>query len=482
MALKKSRKSLNFDFFKMNKAAIISSKGLVNLAKRTGIDGLALIIVLSGIIYTNLFYKFWNAKGRIIAHDVILYYEYLPAAFIYKDLSLSFTSENPEFFKDKIWKITTGNGKAVSKMTMGLAVLYSPFFLAGHAISSFTGYPADGYSVPYRVALVISSIIYAGLGFIFLIKLLRKYFGRSAIAITILVIGLGTNLYYYTTLEPTMSHSYNFFLFAVFIYLVDVWTEKQSWLSTIFLGLTGGLIILVRPTNGIIFLILPLWKVDSYAALKERTGLFLTNFLKLGTLALLVVLVFLPQLFYWKYNTGHYFFYSYRDEGFFFTDPAFFKGLFSYRKGWLLYTPLMTFSLLGIIILYLKKRKFFWPVLTFTIINLYIIWSWWCWWYGGGFGQRALIESYAVLSIPFAAFCEFIFDRKLLAKILFFTLVAGFISLNIFQTRQYYKGVIHWDAMSKYTYWDSFFRLKMAPNMYNHIDPPDYKAAKEGNR
>jgi hypothetical protein len=116
------------------------------------------------------------------------------------------------------------------------------------------------------------------------------------------------------------------------------------------------------------------------------------------------------------------------------------------------------------------------------MINLYIIWSWWCWWYGGGFGQRALIESYAVLAIPFASFSTFVINRKWPLRIVFLILTAALISLNIFQTRQYYRGVIHWDAMSKYTYWDSFFRTKIAPNMYNHLDHPDYKAAKAGDR
>ena len=99
------------------------------IMKYTGLDGLALAIVLTGMIWTNCYYKFWRDNHRIIVQDVILYYQYLPAAFIHHDLSLSFTEKDPAFFQDKIWKINTSTGRAVSKMTMGLAVLYSPFFL-----------------------------------------------------------------------------------------------------------------------------------------------------------------------------------------------------------------------------------------------------------------------------------------------------------------------------------------------------------------
>jgi hypothetical protein len=456
---------------------------LNKLFLKTGLDYLALTIVLTGMIWTNLYYKFWKDPHRIIVHDVILYYEYLPAAIIYKDLSMSFTQNDPAFFQDKIWKTMTSTGKSVSRMTMGLAVLYSPFFLAAHGLAQPLGYPADGYSYPYRIALIISSVVYAILGFVFLIKLLRKYFARSTIAITILALGLGTNLYFYTTIEPTMSHAYSFFLFAVFIYLVDAWYSKPSWLNSFLLGLVGGLIILVRIPNGIIFVIFPLWQVDSFSAFIIRLKLLIHKSLKSVLIILTVCLVFVPQILYWKYVTGEYFYNSYGDQGvFFFNDPAFIKGLFSYRKGWLIYTPVMAFSLLGIVVLYFRHRKFFWPVAVFTLLNLYIVWSWWCWWYGGGFGQRALIESYALLSIPFAAFTKFILERKLILRIVFLFLVTCFISLNIFETRQYYIGVIHWDAMSKSTYWDSFFRLKIAPNFYNHIENPDYDAALKGDR
>jgi hypothetical protein len=450
---------------------------------KIGLDGLALIIVMAGIIWTNLHYKFWNDEHRIIVYDVIQYYEYLPAAVIYKDLSLSFKDKEFRFFKDKIWAEQTKTGRYVSRMTMGLAVLYSPFFLAAHAMAGPSGYPEDGYSYPYRLALVISSIVYAGIGFIFLVKLLRKYFARSAAAITILAIGLGTNLYFYTTNEPTMSHAYSFCLFAVFIFLVDAWTGRPSWGNSIAIGLIGGLIILVRPPNGIIFLLLPLWHVDSFQALMDRFKLFIRKIPQTAAIAIFTCLVFLPQIFYWKYATGEYFYNGYGNQGvFYFNHPVFFKGLFSYRKGWLIYTPIMAFSLIGIVVLYFRHRKFFWPVAVFTVINLYIVWSWWCWWYGGGFGQRALIESYALLSVPFAACSQLILKSKIIFRLIYLTIITALISLNIFQSYQYYVGIIHWDAMSKKAYWDSYIRFEKSILHERHLDPPDYDAALKGKR
>jgi hypothetical protein len=334
-------------------------------------------------------------------------------------------------------------------MTMGVALFYSPFFFSAHALAGPLGFPADGYSKPYRVALVISSVVFALSGLLILIRLLRKFFSRGVAAVTILAIGLGTNLYFYSTIDPAMSHAYNFFLFAAFIFLTDKWIHQPSWPTTMLLGLAGGLIILVRPTNGIIFILVPLWFVGSVSDFKNRFNLLIKNSSRVVAIALIVLLVFLPQLLYWKYSTGSYFHYSYGDERFFFNDPEFFKGLFSYRKGWLVYTPIMAFALAGMILLHQRQRKLFWPVAVFTLLNLYIIWSWWCWWYGGGFGQRALIESYALLSIPFAAFTQFLMSKRSAIRAVFLGLVFFLVLLNIFQTFQYTEGIIHWDGMTK---------------------------------
>jgi len=447
-----------------------------------GWDKFALLIILTGLIWTNLYYKFWKNPRQVIVHDVILYYEYLPAAIIHKDLSMSFVAEDREFYKDKIWTQKTRTGRSVSKMTMGLAVLNAPFFLMAHGLAGPLGYPPDGFSDPYRFVLILSSVVYAMLGFWLLLKLLRKYFARNAIAVSLLAIGLGTNLYFYTTIGAPMSHAYSFFLFAAFIYAVDCWVSRPSWGNSILVGLIGGLIILVRPSNGIIFILFPLWQVDSISTLISRLKLVLHKLPKIILIALVACLVFVPQIIYWKYVTGDYFYYSYGDERFFFNDPAFLQGLLSYRKGWLIYTPVMTFALIGIIVLYFRHRKFFWPVAVFIFLNLYVVWSWWCWWYGGGFGQRALIESYAILSIPLTAFVKFIFEKKLVSRISILVIIACLVSLNIFQTRQYYIGVIHWDAMNKETYWDSYFRTKVRPGFYDMVENPDYEAAMKGDR
>ena len=94
--------------------------------------------------------------------------------------------------------------------------------------------------------------------------------------------------------------------------------------------------------------------------------------------------------------------------------------------------------------------------------------------------MRALIESYAILAFPLAAFLTFIGKQKMAIKGLLSTLVVVFAFYNLFATGQYYYGAIHWDSMTKEAYWDSFGRLKPSPRFYELIKAPDYEAARKG--
>ena len=63
-----------------------------------------------------------------------------------------------------------------------------------------------------------------------------------------------------------------------------------------------------------------------------------------------MILPLIPQMVYWKLHTGNLLFYTYGEEKFFWNDPKVLEGLFSFRKGWLVYSPLMLLSLTGIFV------------------------------------------------------------------------------------------------------------------------------------
>ncbi len=439
-------------------------------------------IILFIIIYNMFNIHYWTTKDRVINFDIISYYAYLPATFIYKDISLKFIDDKPGEYRGKFWPNTTDEGNYVIKTSMGLSFLYSPFFFLGHIAAKVLDFEANGFTVPYKFFLVMGTLVYFAIGLCFLRKVLERFFNQKVVIFSLISIVLGTNLYYYVAIDSTMPHAYNFTLFSIFIFLTIVWHQTPNVKNSILIGILLGLISLIRPTNIIIILVFLLWNVKSGNDLKERLNLLLQR----PALPILIVLgtfmVWIPQLIYWKAQTGHFLYFSYQGERFFFSEPYFWKGLFSYRSGWLFYTPIMLFAIAGIFVSFKHFRKISVPITIFSILNIYIIVSWWCWWYGGSFGNRAFIDSYAILAIPLAVFLSWIFNQKKIFKLIVNTVLILLILLNLFQTWQYYGGDIHHDSMTKKAYWKIFLRPYPNDDYKEYIVHPDYEKAKLGQR
>jgi len=230
------------------------------------------VLLLSAFVINK---KYWKEKNRVIVSDVINYYAYLPATFIYKDLGVKKkeTIESGHF-----WTKRMPNGNNIIKMSMGMAFVYSPFFFTGHAAAHLTGAETLGYSAPYKIALIIGALIYFLIGLIFLRKILLKYFTDTISAITILAVALGTNLAFYVGVESTMTHIYNFAFFNIFIWHSILWHEKPTFKRLIGLGALAGLITLIRPSNIVILLFFFLFNVYTFQLLKEKVVLCSRNF------------------------------------------------------------------------------------------------------------------------------------------------------------------------------------------------------------
>jgi len=446
-------------------------------------NSVLLLVVIGVLLFSiHLHLKLWNKPHRIITSDVLSYYAYIPATFIYKDLSFSFTGGDFEKYKFKFWLFKTKDNKIAIMTTMGLSILWLPFFLIAHILAPILGFEADGYSPPYKFALLISSLFYLLIGLLFLKKVLDKYFKPVITSITIILIVLGTNLLYYTTIEATVSHSYSFSLICIFIYVTISWHRKPHVANSVVVGLLAGLITLIRPSNILVLIIFILWKISSFKELRERVLLFIRLYYLVLIMMISFLIVWIPQFIYWKYISGSFLFNTYgaNDAGFFFGNPQVFHTLFSYRKGWLVYTPLMIFALIGIFMVnkYIPRARL--SIVVFVLLNIYIISSWWCWWYGGSFGQRPFVDHYGIYALGIAAFIKWTIQKQHLIKFISFAIIVMFVFLNLFQTVQYFNGAIHYMAMTKESYWLTFLKLKPTKQYYNQLVWPDYESAKIG--
>ncbi len=421
--------------------------------------------------------KQWNKKDKVIAWDVVSYYAYLPATFIFHDIKL----ENSETFEHGIfWPESLPDGSKVIKTSMGLSILYSPFFLISHEIAKIFGFEAYGYSSVYKIGLLVSSVFYFIIGLFVLRRILKEYFSEPIVALTIITVALGTNLLNYATYDACMSHLYNFTLINIFLWYTIQWYKSFHLKGLIILGALAGLIALVRPSNIIVLVFFFLYGVYSKEALLQRVKLIFRKLHWFIFMGIAFTIIWIPQFLYWRALTGHFMVNSYPDEQFFLGTPHFIEGLFSYRKGWLIYTPVMAFALVGIIFLFRKMKEFSLAILVFITLAAYVIVSWWCWWYGGSFGMRSFVDYYGILAIPLALLFSVLYEFKKKTKTIVFFIVLLAILQNNFFLEKYRKGSLHYDSMSRAAFWNSFWHLRPQDGYWELLEVPDYSKALEG--
>jgi len=440
-----------------------------------------LFFTISFVLLFNINESYWR-KSKVIDWDVTSYYGYLPALFIHNDLALSFTEKNDYYeMEHQFWPEIAPNGGKVIKTTMGMAFLYSPFFVIAHLEAKIYGLAQDGFSYPYHKWIHFAGVFYFLVGIIFLRKVLLNYFSELATGISLFIIVCCTNALYYASVQTAMPHIIDFCLLSIFLFLSIKWLDFPTSRKTILLGLISGIMILIRPTNILFFLFPLLLNIVTLKEFKSRFFLFLKEWKKIIMIALIAFIILIPQFLYWYFITGDFIFNSYIGESFYWTNPHILEGLFSYRKGWLLYSPVMSISIVGFIILFRNKRELFWSIFPFFIINIYVLFCWWSWWYGGGFGMRSLIDCYPLLAIPLAAFVSSVIKKKKASLILLFvSFITLTLVLNTTQIKQYRTAVIHWDGMTKKSYWASFGGRHYDSTYWELIKLPDYEKAKQG--
>ena len=131
------------------------------------------LIIVIIILIRSLDLGYWKNPNRIISWDVISYYAYLPATFIYHDPKLEFL-KNPNIDSSKkFWPVSSPTGKPVIMTTMGMSILYAPFFFLAKGYSFLTNNMSDGFSESYRFFLILSCIFYLAIGLVYLRKLLK---------------------------------------------------------------------------------------------------------------------------------------------------------------------------------------------------------------------------------------------------------------------------------------------------------------------
>ncbi|MGB1003774.1 MAG: hypothetical protein ACPGVC_06070 [Salibacteraceae bacterium] len=407
------------------------------------------IVLLVFLVVDN----YLERREVVIKADGKGYYDYLPATFIYQDLNFNYTDTLvTEYYDHKSYGsgyLKTIKNHQVNKYFPGAAILWVPFFEAGHLYALNSEYTSDGYSLPYQMAIYAAALFYLWLGLVFLRLILRlKKVPWWFIFCIQLAFALGTPILNYVHFDASFVHVYSFTLINMFVYFVFKYVAKPQKRFLLLAGLVLGLIFLVRPVN-LMAILLVVFAFDSFNDLKIWCKNLLANHWKLLLGAILVfgmVISVLPIM--WKLQTGDFFIWGYQGETFNFLSPTVFNFLFSSRKGLFIHTPLLGL-IFGLSFFFLAKNNKFFQLASFigvSYIIVYVLSSWWSWYYGTSFGSRPSIDYYIIFALMLASILPLI-QSKIMKYLMAATMVI-MIPINVIQAFQYQHYIMDWDEMT----------------------------------
>jgi hypothetical protein len=342
------------------------------------------------------------------------------------------------------------NGKTVNQYPPGLGLIELPAFLLAHGMSKALGLDTSGVHGIYDwvvVGWLVSLSLVGYLAFWGCTELL----GASARISGWVMLGtyFASNLAHYVTKEPFMAHATGFALAAIATYLLLCPSFADNARRPLFAGLVLGLLLITRNSN----LALAPW----FAALAVFRRVPLRRLFLVGFSLLLPLAA--QGLLFWLMK-GTLGFEGYSEEQ---TFSAGFAGLanvlFSAWRGLFIFHPIFLFLVIVSVLGAIRRspvRVLFLGALACFLGAWIINGTWWCWWFGASFGNRAFVEFLPPLSLAWCAgWCSGVFKNRFVR--LFPVMISCCLALNAITWSGYLlKRYSHVDPLTlqdSYLWW-----------------------------
>ena len=392
------------------------------------------------------------------------YYVYLPSVFIYHDPTLKALADDwyggpyPDFTGIRRWQST---GRWLNLHPIGTAVLMAPFFLVSDLLTVWSNLPRDGFSPYYQHGAALAAVAYFLLGLALLRRMLCRQFSDGVVLATLICITWGTNLFHYAVFDGTFSHAYAFFVVCVWIWLVDRWWDRPTPGYAVAIGVVAALNVLIRHTNAIYVLVLPLYGITRWRDLSARAAALRDRWRMLAIAALTGVIVLSPQLALYKWATGDWFVNAYRTHGLALTfrSPHLVAVLFSTQKGLFFWSPVLLLAVAGAFVATGWARALVLSAAVVFVLQTWLIASWPEWQLGASFGHRGFTDGLALAAPLVASFLAWT-ARHRRAVPLVAAGVAAAVLLSVAQMYQYWIGVLPMADTTWSQYRDLFLRFR----------------------
>ncbi len=319
---------------------------------------------------------------------------------------------------------------------IGTAISWLPSFAFISFINKLLSLHIGRFDLAYELGAGISGILFMISGLYFLEKYLSNFFKASVAWWVVIGLFFASNIFYYTALEPGLSHQPSFLIISFLLF----WTYKfKKTPQKIFaLGLLCGFLATIRIADTV--LLIP---VLSQAKIKFKE----IPFLGFGAL-----LAFVPQLTIQNFIYGSAFTHPYLtgESGtwqFSLTHLA--EYLVSPRRGLFLWTPVFLIGFYGLI----KSRSW---IYVLTLAVLWTVTSSWSAYLSAGFGQRLSFAAIPILAYGLA----FIYQNLNVKKILLISVVLTIWNMLLIKNVYLHKDLFIQSSNFNFSQFSDFmFRL-----------------------
>jgi hypothetical protein len=306
----------------------------------------------------------------------------------------------------------TSTGHLNNHFSVGPAILWFPFLLAAHAFvhlnEAFGGLiAADGFSLPYTLAMALGTAFYGFLAVWISFQLARKYVPEKWAFLATMGIWFASSLPVYMYFNPSWSHAHSAFTVALFLWYWDRTREGRTWVQWIILGLISGLMMDVYYVNAVL-LIVPLleslilyWNGVKSNQIAVVGRLFCQNVL----FTLIIFIAFLPTLVAKRVIYGSYWNFGYT-EPWHFASPAFLKVCFASEHGLFSWTPIVALAVVGLFFLRRRDKLLSLYSIVAFASYLYAIGCYEDWAGISSFGSRFFVSLTPFFILGLAAFFE----------------------------------------------------------------------------
>jgi hypothetical protein len=297
------------------------------------------------------------ARAPLIQHNLDFTADYQHANQGFREARLDASGNPRDIFR-------TATGHLDNHFTVGPAMLWAPLLICTHAAvllarASGSHVVADGFSLPYLLAMALGTLLYGFLALLLSYRVACRFVAERFALLGTIAVWWGSSIPVYMYFNPSWSHAHSAFTVALFFWYwlrTRISRKAPEW---IVLALISGLALNVYYPNVLILAVLVPEALGSYYAAWKETGnaqplsrllAYHLLFCSVTLLALLPTLLTKHIVYGGWFETG-YIPISQWSWG----SPWFVALLFSANHGLFSWTPILFFATIG---LFLFARKF----------------------------------------------------------------------------------------------------------------------------